>query len=141
MNSIPLFVILLLAAAYVVSPAEAVQKRATILLKGMIANVTESSTDYDGYGCFCYGGAGKKPVDELDSCCKAHNECYKPIYNKCFPTTIDYKYSCVGSTCTCDPKNTQCGTSACTCDLQLAKCVASKKYNDAYKNYDRKKLC
>ncbi|XP_059171132.1 basic phospholipase A2-like [Physella acuta] len=141
MNSIPLFAILLLTAAYVVSPADAVVKRATDLLKDMMANATQSTTDYSGYGCFCFGGKGK-PVDDVDRCCKEHVDCYTSVINKykpCSPSTKYYKYSCQSEKCFCDPVGSRCGYNTCVCDQILSQCVASKKYNAAYKNYDRKK--
>lgn len=115
---------------------------------------TRSSLDYISYGCHCgYGGSGIS-VDVLDSCCEAHDNCYKGINKKfdgqCNVYYSSYRYSlrdCL-TTGNSDPQiecnvtlNTQCLQELCECDRTAAFCFAAASYNVEYRNYDKATHC
>ncbi|XP_078523799.1 phospholipase A2-like isoform X2 [Lissotriton helveticus] len=104
--------------------------------------------DFDDYGCWCGVGGKGKPLDALDKCCQTHDNCYSRAkkLSSCRgigdnPYTEIYKFSCSGKTVSCSSKNNACEAFICDCDRKAANCFASSKYNSAYKNVNKKKLC
>ncbi|XP_033121439.1 phospholipase A2-like [Anneissia japonica] len=81
------------------------QKRAVWQFSDMISCTTRVSYldvmyYYNGYGCFCGQGGSGTPVDALDRCCEAHDNCYQRLRNEntCDVTLLEmyaliYKYS------------------------------------------------
>merc|ERR1712168_1516476 len=37
---------------------------------------------YNNYGCFCGVITGGQPKDNLDNCCKQHDDCYEEVFKK-----------------------------------------------------------
>ncbi|KAK6476378.1 phospholipase A2-like isoform X1 [Huso huso] len=70
---------------------------------------TNNPFKYNDYGCWCgFGGSGT-PVDQVDSCCKAHDMCYResrsiaecrPLVDSPYITVYDY--TCTNKQVTCD---------------------------------------
>ncbi|BFZ19636.1 hypothetical protein BsWGS_22674 [Bradybaena similaris] len=97
--------------------------------------------DYNNYGCFCgLGNADSPPVDAVDSCCRAHDQCYGDI--ACFwlyPHFVGYSYECTSAGCKCtdSPTEAPCSYGTCKCDMKLARCLARSEFNPGFSNYNR----
>ncbi|XP_061585791.1 phospholipase A2 [Cololabis saira] len=98
---------------------------------------------YNDYGCWCgFGGRGT-PVDEVDTCCKAHDKCYQSSKAKpgCtglmdLPYILAYDYTCSNNQVNCSGTNNKCQAAVCECDRVAANCFAQAKYIPENKNLD-----
>ncbi|XP_022112257.1 phospholipase A2 AP-PLA2-I-like [Acanthaster planci] len=113
--------------------------------------------EYNGYGCYCgYGGEGT-PLDETDTCCKLHDECYGRAKTdeigcwaiETYGTIYDYeKYTDESGNCAikCTKEEdypwyvirTKCKAFMCECDRIGAQCFADKRstFNPKLIDYD-----
>ncbi|KFP33528.1 Phospholipase A2, partial [Colius striatus] len=131
--------------------SKAVSPRAVWGLRKMIKCTLPDSyplLDYADYGCYCGLGGSGTPVDELDRCCQAHDNCYSEAqklksctYILDNPYTKFYSYSCSNKEITCSSKNSECAMFICNCDRTAAMCFAKAPYNSEYKALDTKKYC
>uniref|UniRef100_A0A3P8SC23 Phospholipase A2 n=1 Tax=Amphiprion percula TaxID=161767 RepID=A0A3P8SC23_AMPPE len=103
---------------------------------------------YNDYGCWCGVRASGTPLDDLDRCCKAHDECYARIQKTpgCTgfannPVVLVYDYTCSDKKVTCSGANNKCQAAVCECDRVAAECLAQTEYNPEYKNLDTKVHC
>ncbi|KFO70357.1 Phospholipase A2, major isoenzyme, partial [Cuculus canorus] len=129
----------------------AVSPRAVWELRSMIKCTMPESyplLDFADYGCYCGLGGSGTPVDELDRCCQAHDECYSQAekLESCTfildnPYTKLYKFSCSDKEITCSSKNKECAMFICNCDRTAAMCFAKAPYNPKHSMMDTKKYC
>nr|AAZ22647.1 textilotoxin C chain variant 1 precursor [Pseudonaja textilis] len=97
--------------------------------------------DYANYGCYCGPGNNGTPVDDVDRCCQAHDECYDEASNHgCYPELTLYDYYCDTGVPYCKAR-TQCQVFVCGCDLAVAKCLAGATYNDENKSINTGERC
>ncbi|KAM8759458.1 phospholipase A2-like [Acanthopagrus schlegelii] len=103
---------------------------------------------YNDYGCWCgFGGRGT-PLDDVDVCCKVHDNCYKAsrLTPGCtaiadLPYVLVYDHTCSNQQVTCSATNNQCQAAVCECDRVAAHCFAQNQYNPDNKNVDKKVQC
>ncbi|CAL8343359.1 unnamed protein product [Lota lota] len=118
---------------------------------GVMIGCTQPGTNallYNDYGCWCGFGGGGPPVDDVDMCCKLHDQCYKAsrLTPGCtaiadLPYIRVYDYTCKNQQVTCSASNDKCQAAICECDRGGAHCFAQAKYNPENKNLDQKVHC
>ncbi|CAC5393637.1 PLA2G [Mytilus coruscus] len=89
--------------------------------------------DLMDYGCYCGKGGYGEPMDNLDSCCKAHDHCYGELKQKHYYSNMyDYKFKrqtieCADALETDDRK-------LCECDKIFVECVLRSEYRSEHHN-------
>uniref|UniRef100_A0A671U726 Phospholipase A2 n=1 Tax=Sparus aurata TaxID=8175 RepID=A0A671U726_SPAAU len=93
---------------------------------------------YNNYGSYCGLRRRGTPVDEVDLCCKVHDECYaaqmrNPRCRGFFSQPYRYQYSCSGGQPTCSGKTEPgcvfenfCGENLQRCGENLTKALILK---------------
>uniref|UniRef100_A0A493TJB9 Phospholipase A2 n=1 Tax=Anas platyrhynchos platyrhynchos TaxID=8840 RepID=A0A493TJB9_ANAPP len=109
-------------------------------LERMIKAVTGKSAllSYSWYGCFCGIGGRGTPVDATDSCCRAHDCCYRRLReSKCSPLITPYQFEVTDGDITCGNEQSWCKRETCLCDKAVASCFAGTlpSYNPSYRFY------
>ncbi|KAL4240479.1 Phospholipase A2 [Mactra antiquata] len=97
--------------------------------------------DFNGYGNWCgFGGKGGT-VDDIDACCKAHDECYERINDGSCETllkykiyTTEYRWSFKNGNIVCHDDDT-CAKQLCECDHAASICFG--KYQAEYNTQNK----
>ncbi|KAL5011171.1 hypothetical protein ScPMuIL_013476 [Solemya velum] len=135
---------LALSLLFVYIDTSSIHKRNIFQLCDMIRFYTHRScVDFNNYGCFCgYGQNGRKPLDQVDACCKKHDSCYGDVACYFFyPQFVTFQINCDAQNGTCQCLDTSaCSRSVCECDKRFAECLQRAQYNEIYHLYDRE-LC
>ncbi|KHJ80501.1 phospholipase A2 [Oesophagostomum dentatum] len=80
-------------------------KRSFANFDGMIRCVLGgTSIPYLNYGCFCGLGGSGTPVDDIDGCCKQHDDCYGAAMSLCTNIGmyfVHYEWDCKDGRITC----------------------------------------
>ncbi|XP_013415886.1 basic phospholipase A2 caudoxin-like [Lingula anatina] len=149
-NRLGLVFLVVLGSSALALPANRLHKRRLDEFGVMITLLTgRGALDYDEYGNWCGPGGDGETVDDIDECCKSHDNCYERIgHNEChmrfvpedFRTYLTHYGYKVGSSnsiiCTDDPVKNACKRSLCECDREGAMCFA--RFKDAYNSDNRK---
>uniref|UniRef100_A0A8V1A6N8 Phospholipase A2 n=2 Tax=Gallus gallus TaxID=9031 RepID=A0A8V1A6N8_CHICK len=138
-----LFLLSAVAAIAAISPRALWEFRS--MIKCTIPD-SQPLLEFNDYGCFCGLGGSGTPVDELDRCCQAHDQCYSKAKLVCAasndtPYTKTYKYSCENKAITCSSSNNECEMLVCNCDRTAAMCFSKAPYDPAHLHLDKKKYC
>ncbi|XP_038049604.1 acidic phospholipase A2 PLA-1-like [Patiria miniata] len=117
----------------------------------------QGGLDYNGYGCYCGIGGTGSPLDETDTCCYIHDNCYlqSPCSSSLLYYSIPYKCSTSGCrtddvTITCSGASSypwyyggekDCAEAICNCDRAFAFCLKETRptFNPAYRNWSNSK--
>ncbi|XP_071845141.1 neutral phospholipase A2 3-like [Apostichopus japonicus] len=109
---------------------------------------TRSATDFNGYGCHCGRGGSGDWVDNIDRCCKYHDDCWDALEEgDCSnddPLLEYYTFSQTGCgyrpNINCeDSSNNDCERGVCRCDRAAAFCFRAYEasFDTCYENYDK----
>lgn len=90
--------------------------------------------EYNQYGNYCgFGGTGE-PVDDIDRCCAAHDDCYTQLQGRgCVPYFSPYEVNITGPVVRCASTGQFCLDEACRCDEVAARCFSRHEYNPVNK--------
>lgn len=120
----------------------------------------ETLIDFANYGCYCGPSGWGEPVDEVDRCCKAHDECYGATHSsergECILNIMAYLIPYHFTLHKCDTPDAyitcagieaynwydllpECSIAICNCDRVIAECIAKYTYHEKYRFYNRLK--
>ncbi|KAL4623375.1 otoconin-90-like [Arapaima gigas] len=94
--------------------------------------------DLEDYGCTCQYRESGHPVDDMDSCCFHHRQCYRAAATwgcRPEPELVSYTASCRERNSTCDMIDT-CKRELCFCDQVALNCMAHAPYNPSMRHLD-----
>ncbi|XP_004697703.1 otoconin-90 [Echinops telfairi] len=94
--------------------------------------------DLEDYGCACRFEMEGPPVDETDSCCFQHRQCYEEAAEMdCLQDSskLSTSIDCVGTRISCESPD-PCGHLLCTCDKAAIECLARSSVNSSLRHLD-----
>ncbi|XP_041475997.1 acidic phospholipase A2-like [Lytechinus variegatus] len=148
MVSLSLVVFIIFSSLYHVDAAPTKEKRSLLQLNTVISCYTgKSGFDFNGYGCWCGLGGSGNPVDDVDRCCMAHDNCYQALQDEgcgLYFTSYEYSEQNCGSrngsiTCGGSPADpeTECSFKLCECDRRIASCLRQHTYHDVFADFPK----
>ncbi|OCT77176.1 hypothetical protein XELAEV_18032372mg [Xenopus laevis] len=94
--------------------------------------------DLEDYGCTCRYEMEGQPIDETDSCCYQHRQCYEEATDiDCVwdPAKISADVSCLSKNLTCESGDA-CEKRLCDCDKEAIECFVNSHINSSIKGMD-----
>ncbi|VDI20127.1 secretory phospholipase A2 [Mytilus galloprovincialis] len=92
------------------------------------------------YGCYCGRSGESDPLDDVDQCCKNHEDCYD-LEEDCLPKTLFYEFNLGNKTVNCENSPNSCEGRVCKCDETFVDCLQNKEFNPDYYNADQDEYC
>jgi hypothetical protein len=127
-----------------------VQQSAETEFVGMVAGTLGITTGWTllNYGCHCGPDSPDDViwVDDVDNCCRVHDEAYIAAPKKiadCNCRTQAYAYTVKDKVVTCAAKQVnECATYCCAADKKIVDCIGDAgPLNNKYAKLDRKNAC
>nr|XP_017515636.2 otoconin-90 [Manis javanica] len=89
--------------------------------------------DFEDYGCACRFEMEGLPVDDSDSCCFQHRQCYEEAAEMdCLqdPAKLSTDVNCISKTITCESRDA-CEHLLCSCNKAAIDCLAQTRINSS----------
>ena len=116
----------------------------------IVTRILGAATGYSltNYGCHCGRGNADYTiwVDEVDNCCRIHDEAYLAAPNVaqgCSCATQAYQYTIANGVVTCGANQGACATHCCAADKAFVECVGpiASTMQRKYELIDRANVC
>ncbi|XP_074656911.1 acidic phospholipase A2-like [Tubulanus polymorphus] len=138
----------LICASWKFDSVVSVEERSLDQFGHMMKELTKRPVaDFNRYGNYCGKGGSGRVLDQIDRCCKVHDDCYGRIgKNECksksffdfLSTSVyvnKYAWKMQNGAIVCESSNSKCDMVLCECDKAAAECFKKnlRFYNPARK--------